>query len=351
MKLLEIPRISRHFRHRVVQSRQRARNAITAGIVCFVALQVGLNLALETTRPEWRDPEYGHRVTLSRAAPRPLVVVLGSSRPQMGLSPEHLGIEGATVFNHSQAGCGPIQELLIFRRLLADGVVPDFVLVEILAPVLAGNSPAEKLLRPVTLSHADLGRLEPFCDNPMSLRTEWAKARLVPWHSHRMFLMSHFAPRFQTWNARQDFMWRDMHRDGWLPYPFAVISADKRADGTEQARQQYIPYFPNFQVADRPRQAYRDLLALCRERKIPVAFFLMPESATFRSWYTPAARDGVQSYLRELGSEAPVFDGREWLPEESWYADGHHLMRFGAEKFSRRLGTEAVGPWIRGASR
>ena len=331
--------------------RSRVKHAFTVGITTFVLFQLALNVALDTSRPEWRDPEYGHRLKLVRAVPRPLVVVLGSSRPQMGLSPSDLGIDGFTVFNHSQAGCGPVQEVLTLNRLLADGVTPDFVLVEVLSPVLTGNAPAEKLLKPLTLSYADLGRVEPYCDNPVSLREEWAKTRILPVYSHRLGLLNHIDPRAVPWEHRTDFMSRDMDRHGWLPYPFARISDEKRASGTAAARSQYAGYFADFRVADRPRQAYRDLLATCRARKIPVAFFVMPESDTFRGWYPPAARDGVAAYLAELRHDAPVFDARDWLPAETWYADGHHLMRPGAEAFSRRFGAECVGPWLKEAAR
>lgn len=330
---------------------RRGKRAIAFGVAAFVLFQVGLNVALDTTRPEWRDPEYGHRLKRSRVAPRPLAVVLGSSRPQMGLAPLHLGVDGVTVFNHAQAGCGPVREVLTLHRLLADGVVPDFVLVEVLCPVLAGNAAAEQLLTPEALSFADLGRLAPYCDDPVSLRAEWAKTRIVPAYSHRVGLMNHFYPRAVRSDQRTDFLWRDVQSDGWHPYPFGEIPAAKRADGTELACRQYAPYFPDFRVAERPRRAYRDLLATCRDRNIPVAFFVMPESATFRSWYSTAARDGVAAYLAELRAVAPVFDARDWLPADGWYADGHHLMRPGAEAFSRRFGAECVGPWLKGAGR
>ncbi len=351
MNLLQAVPFPRVIRLRPASPPSRVKHAFAVGITTFVLFQLGLNVALDTSRPEWRDPEYGHRVKLVRVAPHPLVVVLGSSRPQMGLSPSHLGIDGFTVFNHSQAGCGPVQEVLTLNRLLADGVTPDFVLVEVLSPVLAGNAPAEKLLKPLTLSYADLGRLEPYCDDPVSLRKEWAKTRILPVHSHRLGLMNHIDPRALPWEHRTDFMSRDMDRHGWLAYPFARISDEKRASGTAAAQSQYAGYFADFRVAERPRQAYRDLVATCRARNIPVAFFVMPESDTFRSWYPPAARDGVASYLAELRQDAPVFDARDWLPAETWYADGHHLMRPGAEAFSRRFGAECVGPWLKGAGR
>ena len=52
---------------------------------------------METVRPEWRDPEYGYRIQQltemeSQSAERPLVLVFGSSRTQMGIAPAAMGL-------------------------------------------------------------------------------------------------------------------------------------------------------------------------------------------------------------------------------------------------------------------
>lgn len=343
----------------VSSSRSTARQAVLAGIGFVVLLNVGMNLALDTVKPEWRDPEYGHRLKelrhLHAAAPsRPLVVALGSSRPQMGLSPRDLGLgEGPydpLVYNFSAAGCGPVHELLNLRRLLDAGIRPDFLLVEVLRPVLAGNGPAEKLIHPARLGYADLKRLEPYCDDPESLKREWVHLRMTPWYSLRLNLMSHWGGSMLHWKSRQDFMWKQMRGQGWLPYFFAEIPPEKRAQGIADARAQYADYFRQYSISPLSDRAYHDLLAECRKQGIHVAFFVMPESSIFRSWYPPGAEAQASAYLQSLSQEfsVPIFDASAWLPDVSAFADGHHLMRHGAEAFSRRFGPECVGPWVRG---
>ena len=54
----------------------------------ILVAQIGLSLAVETVMPEWRDPEYGHRIKQLRQLcsdhpDRPLVVAVGSSRTLM----------------------------------------------------------------------------------------------------------------------------------------------------------------------------------------------------------------------------------------------------------------------------
>jgi hypothetical protein len=140
-----------------------------------------------------------------------------------------------------------------------------------------------------------------------------------------------------------------MKPDGWMPYFFREVPAEKRAEGTAQVYAQFAGYFPNFHIAPIPDRAYRDLIALCREKGIRMAFYLMPESPTYRSWYPPGARELVRSYLGGLSREygVPVFDASAWLDDELAFADSHHLLRHGAEAFSARFGRECVGPWLR----
>jgi hypothetical protein len=327
-----------------------------------VLFQLGMNVALDTVKPEWRDPEYGHRVKqlrrLHRAEPgRPLVVVLGSSRTQMGFAPSLLGTgTGPTdplVYNLSQAGCGPLHELLNLHRLLADGVTPDFLLVEVLSPVLAGDGPAEQVLKAERLSLADVRRAEPYCRDSAELWESWAKARALPWYTLRQYLMSHWQGGLLHWSHRHDFMWKKLEPDGWLPYFYDTVSDADRAAKLAEAKAQYAGYFAGeFRVAPLPDRVYRDLLAVCRDRGIRVGFVVMPESPTFRAFYPPAARTAVADYLAGLTRDhgVPVFDARDWLPDGA-FADGHHLMRHGAEAFSRRFGTECAGPWLPGEKR
>ena len=340
--------------------RADARQRVQAGFAFALLFVAGFNVALDTVAPNLRDPEYGHRVkrlrALHRAEPnRALVVVLGSSRPQMGLSPTLLGLgtgpADPIAYNLSMAGCGPLHELINLHRLLADGVKPDYLLVEVLSPVLAGDSPAEKLLLPHKQSLTDIRRAAPYCRDVGELWEGWLRVRANPFHALRLNLMSHGLGGFLYWQSRQDFMWKQMQPDGWLPYFFPTVSDAKRADGYAQARGQYLPYFGNFRVAELPDRAYRDLIAVCRANGIKLAFFVMPESREFRSWYPPGVRDQVTAYLAGLATEAGVmlFDAHDWYDDETMFADGHHMMRHGAEAFSPRFGRECVGPWLAGA--
>lgn len=322
-----------------------ARRAVLAGLVGVVALHLGLNVALDTVRPQWRDPEYGHRLgELKPLAGRgKLLVVLGSSRVQMGIDPAAVPLAGVTVYNLSQAGCGPAGERLNFRRLLREGVRPDFLLVECLTPVLAGDGPFEGGLFPDRLSLADLRDIAPLCDDPAAVRRQFLAARANPWLRYNRSLLCHAGlGRWLYWNQRVDFLWDQLRPGGWMPYPDAVVPAAKRADGFARAEREYTPYLASYHLAAGPERAYRQLAADCRAAGVKLGFVLMPESPRFRALYPPGARELAVGFLREL-ADGPVIDAGDWVPGEGDFADGHHLMRPGAAILSARLGPTLAG--------
>src|SRR4051812_49644316 len=77
------------------QAARRARSDVLWCLGGFCLLQVGLVVAMEHWRPEYRDLEYGVKRALLRQRlqeqpGRPLVLVLGSSRVFNGFRPEVL---------------------------------------------------------------------------------------------------------------------------------------------------------------------------------------------------------------------------------------------------------------------
>ena len=330
----------------------RARRAAVAGFLFFALGHLGLNVALDTVRPHWRDPEYGHRLRelkpLAARSPR-LLVVLGSSRVQMGVNPAELHLDGVAAYNLSQAGCGPVGELLNLHRLLREGVRPDFLLVECLPPVLAGDGPAEGGLIADRLSLADLRSVAPLCTDPTALPRGYLLARLNPWSHYRRVLLCHAGMgSWLPWQQRPDFTWTQLKPGGWLPYFHDTVGDEKRADGLARAKREYAPYLVSYHVADAPGRAYRELVETCRAHGIRLGFVLMPESPAFRPLYPPGARDTAVRFLAGL-TAGPVIDAGDWEPDEGRFADGHHLMRPGAAAVTRRLSSTLTG-WTASAA-
>jgi hypothetical protein len=343
----------RAHRAATVSRARRAKAALAVGALATLFAFLALAVAVETRKPEWRDPEYGHRLRQLRAldtSTRPLVVAVGSSRTQMGLSPAamHFADEPGSplVFNFGQSAAGPLRQLLTLQRLLDAGVKPRFVLVELFPLALAADGPAELQLRGLgaRLGAADLRRLAPYCDDPGALRREWASARAASPSSLRLNLLSHWSPGLLPWPKRLDFQWTQVDSRGWLAYPVADVPDETRAAGVERARGEYIERLKHFSVGAMSRRALRDLVARCEADGVRVAFYLMPEGPAFRSWYPAETRAAVERLIAEMRHLAPVFDATDGFAELD-FADSHHLLPRGAARFSRKLADEHLRGW------
>lgn len=345
MKLaLRVPVVLHRPRVVAAPRRRRARAALGCGALATVAALLGMAAAVETAKPEWRDPEYGHRLKQLRALRaahpgRPLVVAVGSSRTQMGLSPAAMGFAYAPgaplVFNFGQSGAGPLRMHLTVERLAAEGIVPDVLLVEYFPAAFAHDGPAEEQLRATTarLSWGDLRRLEPYTADRAALRRRWAAERLNSWHSLRLVLMSHWQPNWLPWRDRLAFQWEMTDPFGFSPYPQDAVSADDRARGIARVREQYAGLMSDYRVGPMSDRVFRDLLERSRGRGVRVVLYRTPEGPSFRTLAAPAdAR--VKAYLD--GLRTPVIDPAGDSAEAD-FADGHHLLRAGAERYSRQL--------------
>jgi hypothetical protein len=340
------------------RARTRGRAELACGLLAALAATVGMSAAVETVRPEWRDPEFGHRLRrleqVRRESPgRPLVLVLGTSRTQNAIHPAAMGFAdepgSPRAFNFGQSASPALKVLLTLERVLDAGVRPSAVVVEALPVWLVADGPAEKqFAETVTrLSAADLRHLASYCDDPAALRAKWLAARVAPWHEQRVVLMSHWLARWLPGRERLDFQWNATDADGFTPFPYEEPRPDIREAATEHARREYAGAFEWFRPGAVSVRALRDLVARCRAEGIPVAFAVPPVSPAFRGWFRPdvwAAADAeLRSLARELGVELfPAFDG---FAEED-FADGHHLLRGGAERYSRWLADTHLKPWL-----
>jgi hypothetical protein len=342
--------------------RRSARSAVVAGFVVAAVAQLSLTLAVETRKPHWRDPEFGHRqkqfVPLAKWAAtvhRPVVVVLGSSRVELGLSPDHLGFTGPTdpvVYNFSQSGCGPAGQLLNLTRLLDAGVKVDAVVVELLRPLLGEAGTVEMQFKgfPERYTVADHRRLADHWANPWPARGQWVTSRAAAWYTYRLSLLQHAGRA--DWlpaSVRTDYVWTQLRPTGWMPYYPGDMPAAERAARVTAAWVWYSKLLNELELSPAVDRLYRDLVRRCRDRGIRVAFLVMPESAEFRSWYPPDVLAATTGYTRELSRTcgAPLFDCSEWVSDELAFYDAHHLAGPAAEAFSQRFGRECLEPWLK----
>jgi hypothetical protein len=403
----------------------RGRRALLWALLAFVVSQAILGLLLIRRHPEVRDPEFGHRLLalrdrLSREPGKPLVVVLGSSRTQNGFWPAALDLAEAPngtrpgviadkvsraaagsspacssvsraaagssparaadraplnapiVFNFGLMGAGPVRELMVLRRLLADGIRPDWVLAEVWAPLLPQEGPLQE--REAILQHdlhwsdvpflcrhlegtANSTRLLPFLgpDAPQVLG-EVIEGTLSPLLAYRKRLLARsratrfLLPRLQAAEAiDDDRSLRTIDGTGWTPDARSEPTPAVMSQEIERGRKNIKPLLDSCRIHPMSDRALRELLEECQAHGIRAALFIMPEHSVLRGWYTPAARATFDGYFAQLGREhgIPVIDGRDWVGDDD-FVDFCHMIRRAAGPYSARFGRDVLDPLLAG---
>ncbi len=335
--------------------RQNARTAVGWFVLAFLGLNAFAFVMMDVARPELRDPEYGRRLTrlqarLAENPGRPLVVVIGSSRAAMGISPAaweevrpHASDTEPLLFNMSLVGSGPIMEQLCLRRLDTDGIKPDVVILEYWPAFLREDGPYWELGRIDANRYyrSDRPFIESFATDPAKIEREMLAARWNPIYENRFRWLCQSLPSWLPWTRRMDVTWVGIDKWGWLPGVDVSnldgpISRQVRLDHCEKI---YRAQFENLTIDPRADRALRESIALARANGSQVALTWLPESTEFRGWIPPAVEIACRKHLDELCREldVPLIDARSMMPDEA-LADGFHLTRSGAMAFSRRFG-------------
>lgn len=344
---------------RAVNTTRRPRAALLWAVTAFALAQLVLVVLLNTS---WRarDPEYGRRLRSLRArmaerAPAgPLVLLLGSSRVATGVRPDLLAANrptasgGPVVFNYALCNSGPVMELLCLRRLLADGVRPDCVFVEVWWVLAYGDAEAQMArINPERLGWRDRSALRGYYRDPRPASRRWA-GEALPCLSYRAQLLGEVAPSWAAGDGRR----RNVECDGvdgwgWLRHPDFGHRLGAWAD---HVRADYLALSPCFTLSDDSRRAVGELLALCREERITAVLLAMPDP--WLADYQPAVRAGMDAFLRDLSREndVPLIDTRGWMPQDN-FVDDIHLTHDAAAAFTERFGREVLPSYLGGGSR
>lgn len=321
-----------------------ARREVLWTLGGFVLLALAFVVVMDVRFPYWTDREYAARrqIVLERQAEfpeRPLLVVLGSSRVGVGFVPEDLGpiydAEGrqVSVINFSHLGAGPRMNLLQLRRLLRDGVVPKYLIVELL--------PVHLHHEPMVLSElavADTGVLLRYWEN-QELIAKAAEYRLTAVSRYRANCLQSIAPAFAS---GERVLLNPNGGDCNWERP-ANLDAGRREGLTRLVHEQCADSMANWHVNRLLDGAMRELLQLCLNHDIRVAIVLFPETSAFRSWYGEGVEDRIEEYYLGLFFDyhISIFDDRWAMADES-FIDPHHLSLSGAKVFTAKLRKTAI---------
>jgi hypothetical protein len=321
----------------------------------YIGVQSALLVITNRWLPSLRDPEYGYKLALLRQRiaeepKRELILILGSSRSGYGFRPDVVPAwqsreaNPPIIFNFALTGSGPILELVCLRRLLAAGIHPARLLIEVLPPTLYQEGTWSEIawLNLNRLSWDDVQLLRRYAEQPRQFGFDWCRAHVAPCFAQRFCIMSRYAPGWLPWETRQD-IWLGLDRSGWMTYPHTILDAAGQCRALEFARRQYAAALARFHITPVADRALRELLALCRHEDIRATLVLMPEGTIYQSWYPAAARAEIDGYLTSVSREygVPVIDARSWLPDTAFF-DSHHLHPDGATAFTERFAREVL---------
>jgi hypothetical protein len=330
---------------------RRAGQALLWGWALFAVLQ-GVLVIAERRWPGLWQPQYAHKLALLRrrlaAAPgRPLVLFMGTSRTLNGLRPAELPrcpcADGAipVVYNFAYAGAGPLHQGLLLRRLLADGIRPAHVFLELLPAHLAFDDEIGNVLRDKTIIWQDLPALKRYWHSPLQRRW-WVGLNLMPCAAHRDALLARLAPWVLSRAERSHLRPWPLDEGGYFPsYRGKRVSQAEYERRLQHAHDEYHWLLQAFHISPSADRAVREFLDLCRDHGIGVTLVLMPESSVYRDWYAPHAEPCLRHYLDGLCRDyrLRLVDARSWVADPA-FLDGHHLLPQGVSTFTRRFGRE-----------
>ena len=219
---------------------------------------------------------------------------------------------GPLFYNLARGGSSPLMYLLTLRRLLADGVHPDGLLVEIFPPALAEEESGVTIHKPTL---RDVPLLRRYAVHGRSWAF-WLQDRLLLWYKYRSGFLAWAAPQMLPPTARWgDHLW-DYQGGEWRVIGTGV-SPGQRRRLTDDAHRRYASALRHFSIDPDADRALRELLDICRAHRIDVLLFLMPESREFRRWYPAETRrllgglpGHVATRLRRAADRCPRLDRR-----------------------------------------
>jgi hypothetical protein len=348
-------------RQRCPLAKSWSRSSVVWGVVFFLAGQLALGSALGRLCPEVRDPEFGTLLTslrrrLAHTPDRPLVLVIGSSHTASGIRPSCLHLPPSAggntsepvVFNFSTLWTGPVRQAQMFRRVLAEGVRPDWLLLEVWPPFLTHRPPfiEETYVLNRDVLWPDWPLMSRGIHRHLEGYTKLFQSVLAPAFSYRGRILDRWAHSlYPSGQPSLEGTWDDpavrlVEDAGWLRAPGERPAADYFACQIECLAPAAQEALTDFEVDPAADRSLRDLLGLCAEYGVRVAFVLAPEHSALRKCYAPEEQARIDAYLGSLGAgrSIPILDTRDWVPDDD-FLDFSHIHRDASAPYTRRFST------------
>jgi hypothetical protein len=347
--------------------RRKAFVALVSGAIVYLFLHIALAATCEFSR-FLRDPLYSDKEIklsrLERSLPQgsPVVLFLGTSRTGNGFDAGQAQAELTAMlghpvgaFNWGIPAAGPVCNLIHLKRILSDGHRPSHLLLEIFPPSLAtipGESVTyeDRFLEGINLDWSELDRIGEYGIPAERLREQRQSVLISPWFSLRMRIVGRLRPTMLPYHLRYDWS-RSPDINGWNPLVFDNVSEELRAAGIKRTREEFGYLLEHATLNEGAVRAFREMLTAIHKEGIPVAIVRMPDGTNLRDLHPPLMNARFDRFLNDLTAEygCRVYDTREWMADDA-FMDGTHLLRKGAEAYTRRLVREAIEPFVNSAT-
>ncbi len=350
--------------------------------LAMLALLLLSNLALDTLGAPLavESDAWGALAQIARCerqSQTPDIVVLGSSRAQAGIAPPILDGEVSARLGQRIVTCDmavttsvPMQDYLMLRKLLADGVRPRFIVYatadyEFNSPVAETNVPVRDNLEYLS-TLGDLPALarsrvaDPSAGpwNGGSWYVDFAATRLVRAYGDRLGIeiaLCRLAPAFGPCpsliptpatavrsTAAPGNTYPIDEAQGWYPLPEATDRS------LLNSRAQYTAWLSHYQVSPDALDYLGKLVTLARDHHIGIVLVNTPILPRHLAFF-PRVTDYL-TYLDALYRFAaahgvPFYDeGLGLMDDQADFADTNHLDYWGALAFTGWLGAHVVAP-------
>lgn len=347
-------------------SSSKGKRIVVWTLASFLLSQLVFSIYLDRRCLERRDPLYGYRLQSLRerlaAAPNaPLFLILGSSRVKYSIWPEAMKIRTADpsaqplVYNFGLNGMGTIRELMYLRRLLADGIRPDRILLEVWPPLWAETgffSESRMVQGEDDLHWRDWPLVWRYFRRDREVLRMALRRSLLPISDFRSRLLASMIqplvphPQVEELTSFES-QCLPVDQGGYFPMPWETTTAEAKQRAVKDGEEKIRPLLQPVRIDARSDAALRELLAECRQRGIPIALIFLPEPSRTRDWYTPESHRIVGDYLTRLHADfpVPILDTRTWVADE-YFSDCCHMSQKGVPAFCERLGREVVQPLL-----
>ncbi len=330
-----------------------------AGVVLF---SLAYHYPIWRWWPQVQDVEYANKLTRLRshlrvqAKDQPLVLAFGSSFTCMGLRPDVLrGCQpnqpsGPLVYNCAMNSSGLVVQLVCLRRLLAEGVRPDCVLVEA-SPYFLFMQPNKvqdnEFLPHRRIQQQDLAVLARYHPDAKGLQKKWRTLQFWPWYSSRHTLQNWLLPSWVAPDKRVDNLWRHTDSWGWEAFPEFL----KQCRGIYQSPKwiedckTFMDALNREPLSKEMQSALRELVETCQQAKVQVVLIRVPESSYVRNGYSESLKSEINACYSELSKATGVrvVDASAWVPDDQ-FVEGMHLTPEGAVTYTQRLEGEVLEP-------